>query len=92
MGQELTARTKYRAPDQEAPVPGARSRALPAPGTSIYKDGQEVGELRSGSGQRALAMLRLEAVPPARRLTAGDARRRAGNSGVDAASRHRPDP
>ena len=27
MGQELTARTKYRAPDQEAPVPGAGSKA-----------------------------------------------------------------
>ena len=46
---------------------------LPAPGTAIFKDGQEVGELRSGSGERALAMLRLDAVKPGQKLTAGGA-------------------
>ena len=35
---------------------------LPAPGTLIQHDGQEVGEIRSGLGDRALAMLRLDAV------------------------------
>ena len=51
MGQELTARTKYRAPDQEAPVPGAARRArCPHPVLPLPRDGQEVGELRSGSG------------------------------------------
>ena len=47
---------------------------LPAPGTAIYKDGQEVGEVRSGSGERALAMLRLDAVKPGQPLAAGEAR------------------
>jgi hypothetical protein len=72
MGQELTARTKYRALIRKRLFPVRIEGALPAPGTSIYKDGQEVGELRSGSGQRALAMLRLEAVTAGQKLLAGD--------------------
>ena len=73
MGQELTARTKYRALIRKRLFPVRIEGALPEPGTSIYKDGQEVGELRSGSGHRALAMLRLEAVTPGQKLTAGEA-------------------
>jgi folate-binding protein YgfZ len=74
MGQELTARTKYRALIRRRLFPVRIEGALPAPGTAIFKDGQEVGELRSGSGKRALAMLRLEAVTPGQTLAAGDAR------------------
>jgi hypothetical protein len=33
---------------------------LPAPGTLVERDGKEVGEIRSGLGDRALAMLRLD--------------------------------
>src|SRR6266404_5037021 len=73
MGQELTARTKYRALIRKRLFPVRIEGVLPAPGTSIYKDGQEVGELRSGSGSRALAMLRLDAVKPGQKLTAGGA-------------------
>jgi folate-binding protein YgfZ len=72
MGQELTARTKYRALIRKRLFPVRIEGALPAPGTSIYQDGQEVGELRSGSGSRALAMLRLDAVKGGQKLTAGD--------------------
>jgi len=72
MGQELTARTKYRALIRKRLFPVRIEGVLPAPGTSIYRDGQEVGELRSGSGQRALAMLRLEAVTAGQKLMAGD--------------------
>ncbi len=72
MGQELTARTKYRALIRKRLFPVRIEGALPAPGTPIYKDGQEVGELRSGSGSRALAMLRLDAVKAGQKLTAGD--------------------
>jgi hypothetical protein len=35
---------------------------LPAPGTAVLSDGKDVGEIRSGSGDRAIAMLRLEAL------------------------------
>jgi len=72
MGQELTARTKYRALIRKRLFPVRIEGALPAPGTSIHKDGQEVGELRSGSGSRALAMLRLDAVKAGQKLTAGE--------------------
>jgi len=72
MGQELTARTKYRALIRKRLFPVRIEGPLPAPGTSIYKDGQEVGELRSGSGSRALAMLRLDAVKAGQKLTAGE--------------------
>ncbi len=56
MGQELTARTKYRALIRKRLFPVRIEGVLPAPGTAIFNDGQEVGELRSGSGERALAM------------------------------------
>ena len=72
MGQELTARTKYRGLIKQRLFPVRIEGALPAPGTPIYRDGQEVGELRSGSGHRALAMLRLEAVTAGQKLMAGD--------------------
>ncbi len=73
MGQELTARTKYRALIRKRLFPVRIEGVLPAPGTAIFKDGQEVGELRSGSGERALAMLRLDAVKPGQKLPAGGA-------------------
>lgn len=61
MGQELTARTKYRALVRKRLFPVSVEGTLPAPGTSIHLDGQEVGELRSGSGRHALALLQTEA-------------------------------
>lgn len=72
MGQELTARTKYRALVKKRLFPVQVDGKLPAPGTAIERNGQEVGEIRSGSGDRALAMLRLDARLGT--LTAGDAR------------------
>lgn len=61
MGQELTARTKYRALVKKRLFPVRVDGPLPEPGTPVLRDGQEVGELRSGTGDRALAMLRLDA-------------------------------
>jgi len=72
MGQELTARTKYRGLVKRRLFPVKVEGPLPAPGTAIQRDGQEVGEIRSGSGDRALAMLRLDARDGA--LTAEGAR------------------
>src|SRR5476649_977537 len=60
MGQEPTARTKYRGLVRKRLFPVRLDGPLPAPGTPIERDGQEVGEIRSGSGDRALAMLRLD--------------------------------
>ncbi len=72
MGQELTARTKYRGLVRKRLFPVRLDGPLPAPGTPIERDGQEVGEIRSGSGDRALAMLRLDAMAGA--LSAGGTR------------------
>ncbi len=72
MGQELTARTKYRGLVRRRLMPVHVEGPLPEPGTLIHLDGKEVGEIRSGSGDRALAFLRLEAKDGA--LIAGAAR------------------
>ena len=61
MGQELTARTKYRGLIKRRLFPVKVDGALPAPGTPVQRDGKDVGEIRSGQGDRALAMLQLEA-------------------------------
>jgi folate-binding protein YgfZ len=72
MGQELTARTKYRALIRKRLFPVQVEGALPASGTPIERNGEEVGEIRSGQGDRALALLRLEALDGT--LTAAGAR------------------
>lgn len=77
MGQELTARMKYRALVKKRLLPVTIDGALPASGTAITLDGAEAGELMSGQGGRALALLRLEAVEKAQSgagLMAGAAR------------------
>ena len=62
MGQELTARTRYRGLVKRRLVPVDVAGTLPAPGTPVFRDGLEVGTLRSGRGAQALAMLRLDAL------------------------------
>jgi folate-binding protein YgfZ len=74
MGQELTARTKYRGLVKKRLFPVKLDGPLPAPGALIVRDGQEVGEIRSGLGDRAIAMLRLDAARAADGLTAGATR------------------
>lgn len=74
MGQELTARTKYRALIRKRLFPVKIEGTLPEPGAPVLLDGEEVGELRSGSGDRALALLKVEAARGGSALTAGDAR------------------
>jgi folate-binding protein YgfZ len=77
MGQELTARTKYRGLVKKRLFPVRLDGPLPAPGTLVERDGQEVGEIRSGLGDRALAMLRLDSVGGGMKgdgLTAGGTR------------------
>ena len=62
MGQELTARTKYRGLLKKRLFPVAITGPLPAPGTPVTRDGVEVGEMRSGRDGLGLALLRIEAV------------------------------
>jgi len=78
IGQELTARTKYRGLIKKRLMPVAVAGPLPPPGAVIELDGKEAGEMRSGFGAQGLALLRLEAVEAALNsglpLTAGDAK------------------
>lgn len=62
MGQELTARTKYRGLVKRRLVPVAVEGALPPPGTPILRDAAEVGTMRSGQGALGMALLRLAAL------------------------------
>lgn len=72
MGQELTARTKYRGLLKRRLVPVAVAGPLPARGTPVASEGAEVGQMRSGRDGRGLALLRLEALD-GRPLRCGDA-------------------
>jgi folate-binding protein YgfZ len=62
MGQELTARTRYRGLVKRRLVPVEVEGGLPAPGTPILAAAREAGTMRTGLGQRGLAMLRLDAL------------------------------
>ena len=74
IGQELTARTKYRGLVKKRLMPVRVEGTLPPPGTPVTLDGKEAGELRSGRDGIALALLRLEAVAGGQSLLAGEAR------------------
>jgi folate-binding protein YgfZ len=78
IGQELTARTRYRGLIKKRLLPVAVDGPLPEPDTLIHLGGAEAGEMRSGRDGMALALLRLEAVEAAGRdgavLTAGAVR------------------
>jgi folate-binding protein YgfZ len=71
MGQELTARTKYRGLIKRRLVPVAIDGPSPAPGSIVYKDGIDVGTMRSSREGQGLAVVRLDAIGA--RLTCGEA-------------------
>jgi folate-binding protein YgfZ len=60
MGQELTARTKYRGLVRKRLMPVTIDGPAPAPGTAITLDGAEAGEMRSSAAGSGLALIRLE--------------------------------
>jgi len=62
MGQELTARTKYRGLIKRRLVPVAIEGAPPPPGTPILREGVDIGTMRSSQDGRGLATLRLDAL------------------------------
>ena len=59
MGQELTARTKYRGLIKRRLIPVSVDGPLPEPGTFIMFGEKEAGEIRSGTGNAAMALMRL---------------------------------
>ncbi|MGE0259267.1 MAG: folate-binding protein YgfZ [Alphaproteobacteria bacterium] len=70
VGQELTARTKYRGLIKKRLVPVRLDGPAPAPGALITLDGKEAGEMRSVRDGLGLALLRLDAVAEDRPLSA----------------------
>lgn len=60
MGQELTARTKYRGLVRKRLLPVSFEGTTPAPGTILSLDGKEAGEIRASHGNSGLALIRLE--------------------------------
>lgn len=73
VGQELTARTKYRGLVRKRLLPVTVEGPLPKPGTPVLAGNTEAGEIRSGRGHCALALLRLEPLGAGTPLTAGTA-------------------
>ena len=65
MGQELTARTKYRGLVKKKLMPVRLSGAAPEAGTPVMSGDREVGEIRSSRGNRAIALIRLDALEEA---------------------------
>jgi folate-binding protein YgfZ len=72
IGQELTARTKYRGLIKKRLMPVEIDGPAPAPGTIVTADGREVGEMRSSRDRLGLALLRLEPVVKGKHLKAGN--------------------
>jgi len=62
MGQELTARTRYRGLLKRRLVPVAVEGPLPPRDAPVTLDGAAVGEMRSGRDRQGLALLRIEAL------------------------------
>ncbi|HEX4572936.1 MAG TPA: folate-binding protein [Dongiaceae bacterium] len=62
MGQELTARTRYRGLVRKRLLPVAIEGVAPAPGTALLQNDKEMGEMRSAAGDLGLALIRLEAL------------------------------
>jgi hypothetical protein len=70
IGQELTARTKYRGLIKKRLMPVEIDGPDPAPGTIVTADGREIGEMRSSREGHGLALLRIEPVVKGKRLRA----------------------
>jgi folate-binding protein YgfZ len=75
MGQELTARTKYRGLVKKRLLPVEIDGPAPAPGTALTLGGREAGVMRSSVAGIGLALIRLEYLEKAgdAGFTAGDA-------------------
>jgi len=60
LGQELTARTKYRGLIKKRLAPVSIDGRTPQPGDMITMDGEDAGEMRSAVGEIGLALLRID--------------------------------
>ena len=65
IGQELTARTKYRGLLKKRLLPVDIIGRLPETGAPVLADGRQVGEIRSATETKGLALIRLEHIEKA---------------------------
>jgi folate-binding protein YgfZ len=73
VGQEVTARTKYRGLLRRRLTPVTVEGAPPADDSRIMADGRDAGELRAVRDGQGLAMIRLDALAEGKTLRCGDA-------------------
>ena len=72
MGQELTARTRYRGLVKKHLLPVTIDGPALEPGTSFELDGKAAGEMKSSVGNQGVALIRLEQLSDGVSFTAGD--------------------
>ena len=77
VGQEVTARMRYRGLTKKRLVPVRIDGVAPPPGTPVTLDGEDVGEMRGSANARGLALIRIDRLDAAAehtlRFAAGDA-------------------
>jgi folate-binding protein YgfZ len=73
IGQELTARTKYRGLIKKRLMPVRIEGPTPPSGAVVTVDGREIGEMRSSRDGLGLALLRIDPVREGKTLAAGEA-------------------
>jgi folate-binding protein YgfZ len=73
VGQEVTARTKYRGLLRRRLAPVTIDGAPAADDTRIMADGRDVGELRAHANGQGLALIKLESIASGQPLTCGGA-------------------
>ncbi|MCK5167115.1 MAG: folate-binding protein YgfZ, partial [Rhodospirillaceae bacterium] len=73
IGQEVTARTKYRGLVKKRLFPVSIDGPIPEPGTIITSGEREVGEMKSNAGDIGLALIRVDSISANDKLMAENA-------------------
>lgn len=60
VGQEVTSRMKHRATARRRFLVAETAGDIPPPGTPLQSEGREIGTLATGTGGRAMALVRLD--------------------------------
>lgn len=76
IGQEVTARTRYRGLVKKRLLPVLIDGPTPEIGTPIFSNDREVGEMKSSAKDKGLALIRVENISATDDLVAGSSRLR----------------